>query len=144
MEKFKEIENEALNIDLYREKLEKIKTEESEWNNVLQMYLNKAMDFQNTMGKANEFFTKIKKEMERMSNKIASLDSNNLELQRKAEKSDVAIIEMIDEHVRLQKEYNKEKAQTDGLESVCKKLEADILEKVKQIEEIKKAKLEAK
>jgi len=69
MDKFKEIENEALNIDTYKEKHEKMKEVETEWNNVLQMYLDKAMQFQGSMMKANEFFTKVKKEMEKMSQK---------------------------------------------------------------------------
>jgi len=139
VEKFKEIENEALNIETYKEKLEAIKEEEGGWNNVVQMYLDKAMEFQNTMVKANDFFTKIKKEMEKMSNKIANLDNNNMELQRKCEKTDVAIIEMIEENVRLQKELTKEKGQTEGLESLYKKLQEDLAEKVKKIEELKKS-----
>ena len=64
--KFKEIENEALNIEQYREKLEKVKLEEEEWNKVLQLYLDKATEFQNTMINANEFFSKVKKEMEKV------------------------------------------------------------------------------
>jgi chromosome segregation ATPase len=137
MEKFKEIENEALNIETYKEKHDKIKGVETEWNNILQMYLDKATQFQNSMMKANEFFTKIKKEMEKMSLKIQNLDNNNLELQRKCEKTDVAIVEFIDDNIKLTTELSKEKTQLHGLESIVKKLQDDIAEKTKKINELK-------
>ncbi|KAH9311602.1 hypothetical protein KI387_026637, partial [Taxus chinensis] len=77
-----------------------------------------------TLTKSNEVFESFKKEMEKMTKTIKDLNKENNFLKSKCEKSDVTLIELIDERAKLKKQLEKTKNQKEKLESLCRSLQA--------------------
>ncbi|KAI5076008.1 hypothetical protein GOP47_0008073 [Adiantum capillus-veneris] len=63
----------------------------------LAMYGEKFEQFQDMLTKSNEVFASFKSQMEKMSKTIKVLEKENLAYQKKCEKTDVSLIELIDE-----------------------------------------------
>ncbi|MCO5599240.1 hypothetical protein L7F22_053341 [Adiantum nelumboides] len=63
----------------------------------LAMYGEKFEQFQDMLTKSNEVFASFKAQMEKMSKTIKVLEKENLAYQKKCEKTDVSLIELVDE-----------------------------------------------
>eukprot|EP00898_Chlorokybus_atmophyticus_P005785 jgi/Chlat1/6207/Chrsp44S05745 len=103
---------------------------EGELRGQLAMYGNKFEQFQDTLTKSNEVFATFKKEMEKarpliMSKTIKKLEKENAALKKKSEKSDITLIELLDERNTLKKTLETTKSQKDKLESLCRSLQTE-------------------
>ncbi|RVW67400.1 Alpha-taxilin [Vitis vinifera] len=75
--------------------------------------------------KSNEVFETFKQEIEKMAKSIKELKKENIFLKSKSEKSDVTLIELVEERERLKKQLEKMKNQKEKLESLCRSLQAE-------------------
>ncbi|CAH2070459.1 unnamed protein product [Thlaspi arvense] len=85
----------------------------------------KFQQFQGALVKSNEVFETFKQEIEKMSKAIKELRKENAFLKSKTEKSDLSLIELVEERERLKKLLEKTKNQKDKLESLCRSLQAE-------------------
>ncbi|GLT70100.1 hypothetical protein SLA2020_421990 [Shorea laevis] len=85
----------------------------------------KFQQFQDALLKSNEVFETFKQEIEKMTKSIKELKKENAFLKSKCEKSDVTLIELVEERERLKKQLEKTKNQKEKLESLCRSLEAE-------------------
>jgi predicted RNase H-like nuclease (RuvC/YqgF family) len=60
-----------------------------------------------------------------MSKTIKKLEKENFSLKKKCEKSDVTIIELLDERASLKKQAETSKNQKEKLEALCRSLQAE-------------------
>ncbi|KAG6602327.1 Alpha-taxilin, partial [Cucurbita argyrosperma subsp. sororia] len=85
----------------------------------------KFQQFQDALLKSNEVFETFKQEIEKMTKSIKELKKENSFLKSKCEKSDVTLIELLDEREGLKKQLEKTKNQKEKLESLCRSLQAE-------------------
>ncbi|RYQ92850.1 hypothetical protein Ahy_B09g099097 isoform B [Arachis hypogaea] len=81
--------------------------------------------FQEALSKSNEVFETFKNEIEKMAKSIKELKKENQFLKSKSEKSDITLIELVDERERLKKQLEKTTKQKEKLESLCRSLQAE-------------------
>eukprot|EP00741_Cyanophora_paradoxa_P017349 tig00020961_g16759.t1 len=116
-------DQEAVKAAAYKEQAATLVKTEQELRSQLQMYGEKFEQFQETLTKSNEVFNTFKKEMEKMSKTIKQLEKENTSLKDKCQKSDITIIEMIEEKTSSQKKFETLKAQKEKLEGLCRTLQ---------------------
>ncbi|PPS12670.1 hypothetical protein GOBAR_AA07976 [Gossypium barbadense] len=75
--------------------------------------------------KSNEVFETFKQEIEKMAKSIKELKKENAFMKSKCEKSDVTLIELVEEREQMKKQLQKAKNQKDKLESLCRSLQAE-------------------
>lgn len=116
---------EQAKVQLYTEQISQLL--ETEKNLRLQLAADgeKFQQFQETLTKSNEVFESFKKEMEKMAKTIKDLNKENNFLKRKCEKTDVSLIELVDEREKVKKQLEKTKNQKEKLESLCRSLQAE-------------------
>ncbi|CAN8302384.1 unnamed protein product [Cochlearia groenlandica] len=85
----------------------------------------KFQQFQDALVKSNEVFETFKLEIEKMSKAIKELRKENAFLKSKTERSDLTLIELVEERERMKKVLEKTKNQKDKLESLCRSLQAE-------------------
>jgi chromosome segregation ATPase len=85
----------------------------------------KFQQFQEALAKSNEVFETFKQEIEKMTKSIKGLKKENAFLKSKSEKSDVTLIELVDEREGLKKQLEKTKNQKAKLESLCRSMQAE-------------------
>ncbi|KAK8487701.1 hypothetical protein V6N11_012756 [Hibiscus sabdariffa] len=85
----------------------------------------KFQQFQDALVKSNEVFETFKQEIEKMAKSIKELKKENVFLKSKCDKSDVTLIELVEERERLRKQLEKTKNQKEKLESLCRSLQAE-------------------
>ncbi|XP_048231861.1 beta-taxilin isoform X2 [Ricinus communis] len=85
----------------------------------------KFQQFQDALLKSNEVFETFKQEIEKRTKSIKKLKKENVFLKSKTEKSDVTLIELVEERERLKKQLEKTKNQKEKLESLCRSLQAE-------------------
>ncbi|KAL0844018.1 hypothetical protein Bca101_017264 [Brassica carinata] len=85
----------------------------------------KFQQFQDALVKSNEVFETFKQEIDKMSKAIKELRKENAFLKSKTERSDLTLIELVEERERLKKLLEKTKNQKDKLESLCRSLQAE-------------------
>ncbi|XP_021295423.1 beta-taxilin isoform X2 [Herrania umbratica] len=85
----------------------------------------KFQQFQDALLKSNEVFETFKQEIEKMAKSIKELKKENVFLKSKCDKSDVTLIELVEERERLKKQLEKTKNQKEKLESLCRSLQAE-------------------
>ncbi|KAJ0261840.1 Alpha-taxilin-like protein [Hirschfeldia incana] len=85
----------------------------------------KFQQFQDALVKSNEVFETFKQEIDKMSKAIKELRKENAFLKSKTERSDLTLIELVEERERLKKQLEKTKNQKDKLESLCRSLQAE-------------------
>ncbi|XVE99352.1 hypothetical protein REPUB_Repub03eG0190800 [Reevesia pubescens] len=79
----------------------------------------KFQQFQDALLKSNEVFETFKQEIEK------ELKKENVFLKSKCDKSDLTLIELVEERERLKKQLEKTKSQKEKLESLCRSLQAE-------------------
>lgn len=85
----------------------------------------KFQQFQDALSKSNEVFETFKQEIEKMAKSIKELRKENVFLKNKCEKSDVTLIELVEEREKLKKQLDKTKNQKEKLESLCRSLQSE-------------------
>mmetsp|Transcript_20618 Transcript_20618/g.23821 ORF Transcript_20618/g.23821 Transcript_20618/m.23821 type:complete len:383 (-) Transcript_20618:97-1245(-) len=136
MEQFQIIENEAGKKAEYQVELDKALELEKEATEKMNGYIQKSDGFQAMMGRANDFFTQIKKEIGVLNNKVKKLDDENVQLQKNCERKDVRILELIADCGDLKTKLEKATAQTETLKNLEKNLESQIATKRQELGEI--------
>lgn len=85
----------------------------------------KFQQFQEALVKSNEVFETFKLEIEKMAKSIKELKKENAFLKGKCERSDVTLIELVEEREQWKKQLEKVKNQKEKLESLCRSLQAE-------------------
>ncbi|ESW15674.1 hypothetical protein PHAVU_007G092600 [Phaseolus vulgaris] len=112
-------------IKLYAEQVSQLLATEKSLRLQLTTDGEKFQQFQEALSKSNEIFETFKQEIEKMAKSIKELKKENQFLKSKSEKSDVILIELVDERERLKKQLEKTKNQKEKLESLCRSLQAE-------------------
>ncbi|PIA29168.1 hypothetical protein AQUCO_06200034v1 [Aquilegia coerulea] len=85
----------------------------------------KFQQFQDALTKSNEVFETFKQEIEKMAKSIKELKKENAFLKGKCERSDVTLIELVEEREKWKRQLEKLKSQKEKLESLCRSLQAE-------------------
>ncbi|KAA8534339.1 hypothetical protein F0562_031834 [Nyssa sinensis] len=85
----------------------------------------KFQQFQDALMKSNEVFETFKQEIEKLAKSIKELKKENNFLKSKSEKSDIALIELVEEREHLKKQLERTRNQKEKLESLCRSLQAE-------------------
>ncbi|KAJ8752335.1 hypothetical protein K2173_003971 [Erythroxylum novogranatense] len=75
--------------------------------------------------KFQDVLSTFKQEIGKMAKSIMELKKENMFLKSKCEKSDVTLIELVEEREKLKKQLEKTKNQKEKLESLCRSLQAE-------------------
>lgn len=116
---------EQCQIKLYAEQVSQLLATEKNLRLQLTADGEKFQQFQDALLKSNEVFETFKQEIEKMAKSIKELKKENSFLKSKCEKSDITLIELVDERERLKKQLEKTKNQKEKLESLCRSLQAE-------------------
>ncbi|XP_020223899.1 alpha-taxilin [Cajanus cajan] len=112
-------------IKIYAEQVSQLLATEKNLRLQLTTDGEKFQQFQEALSKSNEIFETFKQEIEKMAKSIKELKKENQFLKSKSEKSDITLIELVDERERLKKQLEKTKNQKEKLESLCRSLQAE-------------------
>ncbi|KAL5195420.1 Alpha-taxilin [Glycine soja] len=112
-------------IKVYAEQVSQLLATEKSLRLQLTTDGEKFQQFQEALSKSNEIFETFKQEIEKMAKSIKELKKENQFLKSKSEKSDVTLIELVDERERMKKQLEKTKNQKEKLESLCRSLQAE-------------------
>jgi len=135
-EKFGSIESEANKIEEYTAELEKVKGDTQGVTDKLKTLTEKSDIFQTLMTETNTFFGKTKSDMEKISLKTKKLDEENIDLQKKSERSNISIIDLVEENVKLNKEFLQTEEQKTTLANLMQTLEKTLKEETEKIEKL--------
>lgn len=113
------------NLQTYTEQITQLLQTEQDLRGRLSLYGEKFEQFQDMLTKSNEVFTSFKAQMESMSKTIKKLEKENLALQKKCEKSNVSLIELVDERANLKHQVETSRNQKEKLEALCRILQAE-------------------
>ncbi|XP_074557586.1 uncharacterized protein LOC141813518 [Curcuma longa] len=116
---------EQTQIQLYAEQVSQLLTTEKNLRLQLSADEERFQQFQDALSKSNEVFEAFKLEMEKMAKLIKELKKENDFLKGKGEKSDIAIVKLIEERELMKKQLEKVKNQKEKLESLCRSLQAE-------------------
>ncbi|KAL5724570.1 hypothetical protein ACHQM5_007811 [Ranunculus cassubicifolius] len=83
----------------------------------------KFQQFQDALKKSNEVFETFKQEIDKMAKSIKELKKENAFLKGKCDKSDVTLIQLVEEREMGKKQLEKLKNQKERLESLCRSLQ---------------------
>nr|AFK42270.1 unknown [Medicago truncatula] len=112
-------------MKLYAEQVSQLLATEKNLRLQLTTDGEKFQQFQEALTKSNDVFETFKQEIEKMAKSMKELKKENQFLKSKSEKSDVTLIELVDERERLKKQLEKTKNQKEKLESLCRSLHAE-------------------
>ncbi|KAJ4720833.1 Alpha-taxilin [Melia azedarach] len=112
-------------MKLYAEQMSQLLANEKNLRLQLTADGEKFQQFQDALLKSNEVFETFRQEIEKMAKSIKELKKENVFLKSKCEKSDVTLIELVEERERLKKQLEKSKNQKEKLESLCRSLQAE-------------------
>ncbi|KAM5556081.1 hypothetical protein ABKV19_023795 [Rosa sericea] len=112
-------------MKLYAEQVSQLLSTEKNLRLQLTADGEKFQQFQDALLKSNEVFETFKQEIEKMAKSIKDLKKENVFLKSKCDKTDVTLIELVDERERLKKQLEKTKNQKEKLESLCRSLQAE-------------------
>ncbi|KAK7343839.1 hypothetical protein VNO77_12894 [Canavalia gladiata] len=112
-------------IKLYAEQVSQLLATEKNLRLQLTTDGEKFQQFQEALTKSKEVFDTFTQEIEKMAKSIKELKKENQFLKSKSEKSDVTLIELVEERERLKKQLEKTKNQKEKLESLCRSLQAE-------------------
>ncbi|KAJ7975093.1 alpha-taxilin [Quillaja saponaria] len=116
---------EQTQMKLYAEQVSQLLATEKNLRLQLTADGEKFQQFQDALLKSNEVFETFKQEIEKMAKSVKELKKENQFLKSKCDKSDVTLIELVDERERLKKQLKKIKNQKEKLESLCRLLQAE-------------------
>ncbi|KAL5010601.1 hypothetical protein ScPMuIL_012906 [Solemya velum] len=91
----------------------------------LDMYKEKYEEFQTTINRSNEMFQKFKTEMDKMTKRIKKLEKEGASWKSKWEGSNRALLEMVEEKTKYDRERLQLQAKIGKLESLCRAMQAE-------------------
>ncbi|XP_060675705.1 uncharacterized protein LOC107413653 isoform X2 [Ziziphus jujuba] len=112
-------------MKLYAEQVSQLLATEKNLRLQLTADGEKFQQFQDALLKSNEVFETFKQEIEKMAKSIKELKKENLFLKNKTDKSDITLIELVDEREQLKKRLERTRNQKEKLESLCRSLQAE-------------------
>ncbi|ONK54901.1 uncharacterized protein A4U43_UnF9890 [Asparagus officinalis] len=112
-------------MQLYAEQVTQLLTTEKSLRLQLAADGEKFQQFQEALLKSNEVFETFKQEMEKMGKLIKELKKENEFLKGKCERSDIALVKLVEEREIMKKQLEKMKNQKEKLESLCRSLQAE-------------------
>ncbi|KAG1371584.1 alpha-taxilin [Cocos nucifera] len=116
---------EQTQMQLYAEQVAQLMATEKSLRLQLAADGEKFQQFQEALSKSNEVFEAFKQEMEKMAKLIKELKKENDFLKGKCEKSDIALVKLVEERELMKKQLEKVKNQKEKLESLCRSLQAE-------------------
>ncbi|CAM8898687.1 unnamed protein product [Rhodiola kirilowii] len=116
---------ERCQMKLYAEQVSQLLATEKSLRMQLTADNEKFQQFQDALVKSNEVFETFKQEIEKMGKSIKDLRKENTFLKGKCEKTDVTLIQLVEERERMKKQLEKAKNQKEKLESLCRTLQAE-------------------
>nr|CAD1841938.1 unnamed protein product [Ananas comosus var. bracteatus] len=116
---------EQTQMQLYAEQISQLMATEKSLRLQLAADEEKFRSFQDALSKSNDVFEALKVEMEKMVKLIKELKKENEFLKGKCEKSDVALVKLIEDRELMKKQFEKVKNQKEKLESLCRSLQAE-------------------
>ncbi|XP_010937825.1 uncharacterized protein [Elaeis guineensis] len=116
---------EQTQMQLYAEQVAQLMATEKSLRLQLVADGEKFQQFQEALSKSNEVFEAFKQEMEKMAKLIKELKKENDFLKSKCEKSDIALVKLVEERELMKKQLEKVKNQKEKLESLCRSLQAE-------------------
>ncbi|KAK1369585.1 beta-taxilin [Heracleum sosnowskyi] len=117
--------HEQSQIKLYAEQVSQLLATEKDLRLQLAADGEKFQQFQEALTKSNAVFETYKKEIKKMEKSINEFKKENAFLKSKCDKSDVTLIELVEEREYLKKQLEKTKNQKEKLESLCRSLQAE-------------------
>ncbi|GMI80627.1 hypothetical protein like AT5G50840 [Hibiscus trionum] len=116
---------EQVQMKVYAEQVSQLLATEKNLRTQLTADGEKFQQFQDALLKSNEVFETFKQEIDKMGKSIKELKKENVFLKSKCDKSDVTLIELVEERELLKKQLEKTKNQKEKLESLCRSLQAE-------------------
>ncbi|XP_038980204.1 alpha-taxilin-like isoform X2 [Phoenix dactylifera] len=116
---------EQTQMQLYAEQIAQLMATEKSLHLQLAADGEKFQQFQEALSKSNNVFEAFKQEMEEMAKLIKELEKENEFLKNKCEKSDIALVNLVEERELMKKQLEKVKNQKEKLESLCRSLHAE-------------------
>ncbi|CAL9764027.1 unnamed protein product [Musa acuminata subsp. burmannicoides] len=116
---------EQTQMQLYAEQVSQLMATEKSLRLQLAADEERFQQFQDALSKSNEVFEAFKQEMEKMAKLVKELKKENEFLKSKCEKSDIALVKLIEEREVMKKQLEKVKNQKEKLESLCRSLQAE-------------------
>ncbi|KAJ3682820.1 hypothetical protein LUZ60_013047 [Juncus effusus] len=116
---------EKIQVKLYAEQISQLQTTERNLRVQLATDGEKFEQFEEMLKKSNEVFETYKQEMDKMVKRVKDLKTDNDFLKSKCEKSDIAIVKLVDERESMKKQLEKAKKQKEKLEALCRSLQAE-------------------
>ncbi|KAM3135126.1 hypothetical protein pb186bvf_012772 [Paramecium bursaria] len=105
------------------EQKQKIVDEETLIDSHLNLYLSKNEEFSQMIEQVNKYFKLYKDEMDRIQAQHILNEKEASELHKKAEKSDILILDNVKEHIKCAKEVQQKKNQLEVLQNLLKQLQ---------------------
>ncbi|KAK8671642.1 hypothetical protein V6N13_038232 [Hibiscus sabdariffa] len=116
---------EQAQMKVYAEQVSQLLATEKNLRTQLTADGEKFQQFQDALLKSNEVFETFKQDIDKMGKSIKELKKENVFLKTKCDKSDVTLIELVEERELLKKQLEKTKNQKEKLESLCRSLQAE-------------------
>ncbi|KAF8403050.1 hypothetical protein HHK36_011144 [Tetracentron sinense] len=117
--------HEQSQMKLYAEQVSQLLATEKNLRLQLTADGEKFQQFQDALLKSNDVFETFKQEIEKMAKSMKELKKENIFLKGKSEKSDLTLIELVEERVHMKKQLEKMKNRKEKLESLCRSLQAE-------------------
>ncbi|KAI4384417.1 hypothetical protein MLD38_002579 [Melastoma candidum] len=111
-------------MKVYAEQISQLMETEKNLRSQLTADGEKFLRFQDALSKSNEVFETFKQEIEKMAKSMKDLKKENAFLKSKCERTDLTIIELVEDRERTKKQMEKMKNQKEKLESLCRSLQA--------------------
>ncbi|CAN0292179.1 unnamed protein product [Lampetra planeri] len=102
---------------------EHMKQQEIQLKQQLALYTEKFEEFQGTLSKSNEVFNTFRQEMEKMTKKIKKLEKETSVWRTRWESSNKALLDMVEEKTRQDREKEGLNAKVQKLEKLCRALQ---------------------
>ncbi|KAI4382740.1 hypothetical protein MLD38_008662 [Melastoma candidum] len=112
-------------MKVYAEQISQLMETEKNLRSQLTADGEKFQQFQDALSKSNEVFETFKQEIEKMAKSMKDLKKENAFLKSKCERTDLTIIELVEDRERSKKQMEKMKNQKEKLESLCRLLQAE-------------------
>jgi len=112
-------------VEMYETQIASLSKTEKELRGQLSLYAEKFEQFQETLMKSNDVFNTFKLEMERMSRTIKKSEKENVELKKKCDQTDIALIDLAEERNLLRKQLETTKVQKKKLEDLCRAMQQE-------------------
>eukprot|EP00731_Ephydatia_muelleri_P032196 Em0023g703a len=116
-----------------QKRCELLTQQEMDLRGQLAMYSEKFEEFQQALSKSNDVFGTFKKEMDKMSKTIATLDKESTLWKSRYEKCNKSLLDVSEERTGLQQNIQTLKAKNDKLEKLCRALQLERAELNKKL-----------